>query len=96
MCDGTDKRKWKGSRFSGARDHFDRMCDRLFLHEPDRGRDGILAIIFGNKARREAKSGIATAGFVCGIVGLSMCALLFVSCSCYMIYVNRGISYYYW
>lgn len=57
---------------------------------------GILAIIFGNKARREAKSGIATAGFVFGIVGLSMCALLFVSCSCYMIYVNRGISYYYW
>ena len=53
---------------------------------------GILAIIFGNKARREAKSGIATAGFVC----VSMCALLFVSCSCYMIYVNRGISYYYW
>lgn len=39
MCDGTDKRKWKGSRFSGARDHFDRMCDRFFLHEPDRGRD---------------------------------------------------------
>ena len=57
---------------------------------------GILAIVFGNKARREAKSGIATAGFVCGIGGLSMCALLFVSCSCYMIYVNRGISYYYW
>lgn len=56
---------------------------------------GILAIVFGHKARRQTKSGIATAGFVCGIVGLSLCALLFVSCSGYVIYTRR-VSHYYW
>ena len=38
---------------------------------------GIIAIILGNRARREGGGGIATAGFVCGIIGTSFCALIF-------------------
>lgn len=37
---------------------------------------GILAIILGNKARKETPGGIATAGFVCGIVGTALRAVL--------------------
>ena len=43
---------------------------------------GILAIILGNKARKETPGGIATAGFVCGIVGTVLCALMVVACTC--------------
>ena len=51
---------------------------------------GIIAIILGNRARREGGGGIATAGFVCGIIGTSFCALIFVSCSC-ALYTVDGI-----
>lgn len=57
---------------------------------------GILAIIFGQKARKEAKTPLATAGLVCGIIGTSLCGLLFVGCSGYAIYFNNTYSSYYW
>ena len=50
----------------------------------------ICGIILGNRARREGGGGIATAGFVCGIIGTSFCALIFVSCSC-ALYTVDGI-----
>ena len=51
----------------------------------------LIGLIFlGNRARREGGGGIATAGFVCGIIGTSFCALIFVSCSC-ALYTVDGI-----
>lgn len=35
---------------------------------------GIIGTVLGAKARKEAQTGIATAGFVCGIVGTVICA----------------------
>lgn len=39
---------------------------------------GIIAIVLGHKARKETPCGIATAGFVCGIVGTAINALFFL------------------
>ncbi len=50
---------------------------------------GLIAIILASKARKEYKSGIATAGFVCGIVGTSLSLLMFASCCCYVAYVDQ-------
>lgn len=36
---------------------------------------GIIAIVFGVKARKEEKSGMALAGFILGIIGTSLCSL---------------------
>ena len=43
---------------------------------------GIIAIILGNKVRKNGPNGLATAGFVCGIVGTVLCALMVVACTC--------------
>lgn len=43
---------------------------------------GIVAIIIGVKARKECPSGMATAGFVLGIIGTVVCSLVFLSCAC--------------
>ena len=37
-----------------------------------------VAIILGNKVRKNGPNGLATAGFVCGIVGTVLCALMVV------------------
>ena len=36
---------------------------------------GIVGTYFGAKARKEAQTGIATAGFVCSLIGVILCAL---------------------
>ena len=36
---------------------------------------GIIATILGAKARKESQTGMATAGFVCGIIGTVICAV---------------------
>lgn len=45
---------------------------------------GIIAIVKAVKAKRIAGSGTATAGLVCGIVGLSLSALVFIGGTCIM------------
>ena len=54
---------------------------------------GILAIILGNKARKETPGGIATAGFVCGIVGTALCALFFAGCMCVAGLLGQAVTY---
>ncbi len=39
---------------------------------------GIVATVLGAKARKESQTGMATAGFVCGIVGTVLCAFTVV------------------
>lgn len=39
---------------------------------------GVLAIIFGIKGKKRGGQGMATAGFITGIIGLSLQAVLFV------------------
>ncbi|MCR5809385.1 MAG: hypothetical protein K6G56_07465 [Clostridiales bacterium] len=36
---------------------------------------GIVGVALGAKARKEAQTGIATAGFVCSLLGLIFCAI---------------------
>ena len=43
---------------------------------------GIVGIVLGVKARKQAPSGIATAGFVCSIVGTALSAALLVCALC--------------
>lgn len=43
---------------------------------------GIVGIVLAIKAKNQNPSGIATAGFVCSIVGTILCAVSFVACSC--------------
>ena len=43
---------------------------------------GIIAIVLGRKACKNGSNGMATAGFACGIVGVSLCALLLAACAC--------------
>lgn len=57
---------------------------------------GIVAIILGNQARREGGGGIATAGFVCGIIGTSFCALILASCSCALYTVSDILRHAYY
>ena len=45
---------------------------------------GIVGIVFGVKGRKEApvnKTGMATAGFVCAIIGTSLSAVGFLCCT---------------
>lgn len=56
---------------------------------------GILAIILGNKARKETPGGIATAGFVCGIVGTALCALFFAGFMCVAGLLGQVMTYWY-
>ncbi len=39
---------------------------------------GIVGTVLGAKARKESQTGLATAGFVCSIIGLALCVLVFV------------------
>ncbi|MBQ1430631.1 MAG: hypothetical protein IIZ05_03340 [Firmicutes bacterium] len=39
---------------------------------------GIIGTILGAKARKESQTGLATAGFVCSLVGIILCVLGFV------------------
>jgi len=41
---------------------------------------GVVGLIIGIGARKENPSGMATAGIVLSIIGLAMCAIVFVSC----------------
>lgn len=43
---------------------------------------GVIGIILSIKARNENPTGIATAGFVCSIIGTVLCAVSFVACAC--------------
>ena len=43
---------------------------------------GIVGIVLGAKARKEAPSGMATGGFVCSIIGTVICAALLVCVVC--------------
>lgn len=43
---------------------------------------GIISIVLGVKAKKESPSGMATAGFVLGIVGTVVCALVITACAC--------------
>lgn len=40
--------------------------------------NGILAIVFGMMARKKTGSGVGLAGMILGIVGLSLCALVYI------------------
>lgn len=41
---------------------------------------GIIGLILGISAKKEAPSGMATAGIVISIIGLGICALTFLAC----------------
>lgn len=41
---------------------------------------GILGIIFGAVAKKNASSGVATGGLVCSIIGTVLSLLLYVAC----------------
>lgn len=43
---------------------------------------GIIGIVLSIKARNQNPSSMATAGFVCSIIGTILCAIGFVACSC--------------
>lgn len=45
---------------------------------------GVIAIVLGTKAKKETPSGLATAGFVLGIIGTVLCALMVIACSCFV------------
>lgn len=49
---------------------------------------GILAIIFGVKARKQAPCGMATAGFVLGIVGTSLCGVTLLGAICFLMFIS--------
>lgn len=53
---------------------------------------GIIAIALGNRARRAYPSGIATAGFICGIVGTVLCSLITASCLCGLALFSNLVS----
>jgi hypothetical protein len=36
---------------------------------------GIIGVVLGAKARKEAQTGLATAGFVCSLLGMILCAV---------------------
>lgn len=42
---------------------------------------GIIGIILGAMARKQAASGVATGGLVCSIIGLVLCAIVFIACA---------------
>ena len=54
---------------------------------------GIIAIVLGNKARKETPCAIATAGFVCGIVGTAINALFFLGCICVAGLISNALTY---
>lgn len=54
---------------------------------------GIIAIVLGNKARKETPCGIATAGFVCGIVGTAINTLFFLGCICVAGLISNALTY---
>lgn len=42
---------------------------------------GIIGIILGSQARKvPAQAGLATAGFVCSIIGTILCLLMYIAC----------------
>lgn len=49
---------------------------------------GILAIIFGVKARKQTKSGMAIAGFVLGIVGTSLCGVTLLGAIGFLMFIS--------
>ena len=42
---------------------------------------GIVGLILGIKSKKQAPSGMATAGIVMSAIGLGLCVILFVSCA---------------
>lgn len=50
---------------------------------------GVVGIVLGVKARKETPSGLATAGFVCSIVGTALSAVLLV---CALCVVGAGLA----
>ena len=65
---------------------------------------GIVGIVFGVKGRKEApagKTGMATAGFVCAIIGTVFSAIGFISCTLCVVCFGTAVesaanSAYYW
>lgn len=49
---------------------------------------GILAIIFGVKARKQTPGGMATAGFVLGIVGTSLCGVTLLGAIGFLMFIS--------
>lgn len=63
---------------------------------------GIVGLVFSIMARKEAPSGMALAGLVCSIVGVSLCTIFGLGCYiCYCSSVNAArnalgdLSYYF-
>ena len=42
---------------------------------------GIVGLVLSLKARKEAPNGLSTAGLICSIIGLVLCAIGFFSCT---------------
>ena len=62
---------------------------------------GIVGIVFGVKGRKEApagKTGMATAGMVCSIIGTALSAIGFISCTLCVVCFGTAVvnSAYYW
>lgn len=59
---------------------------------------GILAIVFGHLARKKVKNPMATAGFICGIIGTSLCGVFFAGCLFHALFYNSIFHphFYYW
>lgn len=49
---------------------------------------GILAIVFGVKARKHSAKGLATAGFVLGIVGTSLCGVTLLGAIGFIVFIS--------
>ena len=60
---------------------------------------GILAIIFGNLAKKklpDGQAGMATAGFICGIVAIVVAVIVMIVVAVMFAAVATGLSYYDW
>mgnify|MGYP004510625471 CR=1 FL=1 len=42
---------------------------------------GVIGIILGALAKKQASNGMATAGLVCSIIGVVFCAITFIACA---------------
>jgi len=41
----------------------------------------VIGLVLGSNAKKEAPSGMATAGFVLSVISLALCALSFIACA---------------
>lgn len=55
---------------------------------------GVIGLVLGIQAKKEAPSGMATAGIVISVIGLALCALTFLACvACIGIIGSMGAFY---